>query len=341
MLSGLHRTRLCSELTRLPVGLVDVGARWGVSDLFKSLSRLFSVLAFEADKEEAARISADQEQASGWASFTVLDSALGREERSETLHLLEKPNNSSIYPVNRALADRYSLKGFALIRDIPIRTTTLDRLILDQRLGGPSTGEVLKIDVQGAEYDVIMGSRRTLAARTHCVLCETAFMPIYDGMKLFSEIELLMREQGFAFFGFLDTHHRSTKALDKRRYRGRERFMHADSVFFRDPLATSAPVSQRGLIVVMLMGLLLGYFDYVFELLPLLLWSEREKEELRHAVRSLAARQAEAVIARLNELHRTSVAAPGSALIEIGRFVDRARDFHTYHDVLVTAPESD
>lgn len=332
--SGLNQTAFFRELLAEPAGLIDIGARWGVSPLFRPLSKLFSVLAFEADQTEAARLAADEAETRKWARFVVADAALGARSERRTLHILEKPNNSSIYPVNPHYAERYAMRGFELVRKIDMLVTTLDSVLSGPKLDDGRLGEVLKVDVQGAEFDVLVGGQRMLSERTHCVLCEAAFVQVYDGAKLFSEIETYLRELGFALYGFLDVQQRSTKRLDKHRYRARERFMHADAVFIRDPFEWEAKASKRGVLIVMLMAMLLGYFDLCLELSRLAEWSNEERRAFESAVKALCQVPAECALRMVADLQERVRSDPSRVLIEIGRFIDQNRDFQTYHDVI-------
>jgi hypothetical protein len=54
--AGLFDTALAKRLSQLPIGLVDIGARWGVTDMFRPIDRLCHAVAVEADPVEAARL---------------------------------------------------------------------------------------------------------------------------------------------------------------------------------------------------------------------------------------------------------------------------------------------
>jgi hypothetical protein len=62
---------------------------------------------------------------------------------------------------------------------------------------------LLKIDVQGAEKDVVEGARETLK-RVDYVLMETAFTPMYIGQPSFTEMIETMRAFDFTFLRPVD-----------------------------------------------------------------------------------------------------------------------------------------
>ena len=332
--AGFFDTPLAQRLAAAPMGLVDVGARWGVDELFRPLAPIVGAVAFEPDAEEAKRI-VEREKGAGWAGIKVLTAALGSKVERATLHLLARPNNSSLYPVVPSVAERYKLLGFELVREIPLDLVPLDALIFGGELQDPHVGEVIKLDVQGAEASVIAGAARTLSERTQCVICEVPFFAAYQGIELFSELELMLRAKGLSFYGFIDFQHRSTKRLDKRATLGRERMMQADAVFFRDPLAADiGTAGQRQLSILFVMALVLGYFDFCLEIVDLLPHGERPT--LSDLVRAAAAVDGAKDNAALEAL-MAARATPADLHLALGRLVDRRRDFTTFHDVTLPA----
>lgn len=328
--SGFDKTRLFCDLKAQPVGLVDVGARWGVSDVFALTAELFDVIAFEPDPEEAARLAQSAGNSAPWAGLRVLPHALADRRRTLTLHLLRRANNSSIFPVDMRWYDRYALAGFELEKQIELPAVPLDDIVFDET-GGARQGEILKIDTQGAELLILQGAERTLTECTLVIICEANFFSVYNNVPLFSEIELHLRQRGFSFYGFLDLQQRSTRQLDKRVTRGRERWMQADAVFFRDPFTQSVR-DPRSLGILVLAATLLGFFDFALEVAARLPKADKDVVE---AIRRLAAVAAEDVTSDVAELNGRITAHPELSAVYLGRLVDTLRDLHTYHDVKI------
>jgi hypothetical protein len=59
---------------------------------------------------------------------------------------------------------------------------------------------LLKIDVQGYEDRVIMGSQKTLT-KVKVIIIETSFHELYEGQPLFADIYELLHKQGFIYSG--------------------------------------------------------------------------------------------------------------------------------------------
>jgi FkbM family methyltransferase len=85
-------------------------------------------------------------------------------------------------------------------REVPV--VTVDQLCAEKNLAGPY---LLKVDVQGAELQVLDGARRTLE-QTEAVLLELSFFGFYSGGPQFCDVIAEMKERGFVtydVYGFL------------------------------------------------------------------------------------------------------------------------------------------
>ncbi len=333
--SGFFETALAAAFRDTPVGIVDVGARWGVSDLFRPIAPVASVTAFEADREEAARI-AEKEISGDWAAFGVVEGALGARAEDVDFHILARANNSSVYPVRAAVAERYAIQGFDHVRTERVPVRSLDSVIAEMGEAGQAVGEIIKLDIQGGEYDVLEGARDTLGARVGGLICEVQFMPCYEGIRQFAEIDLLLRDLGLVLYGLLDTQERATKQLDKRQTLGRERLIQADAVYLYDPLDLPLPAERidiRRCRVSVVFAMLLGYFDFALELLDRVPGVDCGNRSIRAAIEKLAAGIWSDAREDMGGLVSAASLEDSEAVLRLGRMVDRRRDLHTYHDV--------
>jgi FkbM family methyltransferase len=335
------------SLLRDPLGFVDVGARGGVHELASPLAGATAVLGFEPEPEECARLRADVAAASPWARCDFEPVALGEHDGTAELHLLTAATNSSLRPPNAALTRRYAMVKWQVTGTLPLRTTTLDAVLFERRAREPFWGEMLKLDTQGTEYEILRGAARTLRERATAVVCEVSFCELYAGQRLFSEVELLLREQGFSFYGFLTFHHRSRKALDKRVEASRERALYADAAFLRDPLPGGpraagepapddiCPLGERRLHSLFAAALLLGFNEFALEL-ALATWaSGAEARRIEALVKRWSARPPRHALDDALELAARVCSRPDLANVEVGRFVDRRRELCDYDDVLL------
>jgi FkbM family methyltransferase len=236
-----------------PMGFVDVGARGGVHPLVEPIAPCVSVLGFEPDRE--AR-NAFVKAPNGYARLECSGSALSKKAGGAILYRCAASTNDSLLPINRKFVDRYGMAKFVQTGSEEIYAETLDVVLQDF----PGYGEFLKLDTQGTEYEVLLGAHKTLKNRTAAVYCEVEFAEIYEGQKLFGDIEGLLRAKGFSFIGFDNMSYRSRTP-----WKGRERLLHADALFIRDPVENMTSYRQ-GLVAAMAC-LLCGYDDFAKEIM--------------------------------------------------------------------------
>ena len=131
-----------------------------------------------------------------WTGFDVREGtpALADYEGDATFYITRHPDGSSLLKPNKEFwKDFPAGKKFDVVREEPTKVTTLDSLNLQ--------ADFIKIDVQGAEGMVIRGGINTIK-NASCVEVETNFAPRYIGQSYFSEIDVTMRELGFALMDF-------------------------------------------------------------------------------------------------------------------------------------------
>lgn len=325
------------ELAARPLGFVDVGARGGVHDLVAPIASMTSVLGFEPDPEACAELNQALPGHSGWAATRFLPVAVADRAGPATLHLCEAPTNHSLRPVNRAFAERYRMVKFAQTGRFELETQTLDHVLFTTPPDDRPWGEFMKLDTQGTELEILQGAERMLDERCVAAFIEVEFCEIYQGQKLFSELEEFLRQRGFSFFGFHSTHERARKALDKRRFAGRERLLHADAVFFKDPLPggpPTKPLSARETHILFTTALLLGYFDYALELAEATFaTAAADRASILALIEKLAFNDPVQARAAALELAATVEKSPDRANVDVGRFVDERRAMCNFEDV--------
>jgi FkbM family methyltransferase len=84
------------------------------------------------------------------------------------------------------------------IEIISVRMDTLDETVRQYCEAGE--GLALKIDVQGAEHEVLEGAR-TILNRTSVISCELSLVPLYEGQKLWTDMIAKFDELGFELCG--------------------------------------------------------------------------------------------------------------------------------------------
>jgi FkbM family methyltransferase len=323
-----------------PLGFIDVGARGGAHPLVEPAAELIQVLGFEPDLAALALLQEESRNAP-FARSEYSPFALAEKKGPHPLHLCAAETNHSLRAPNEVFCARYQMAKFAKVGETTVNCRTLDDLLLPRLEQDPYLAEFLKIDTQGTEHEILEGAQEVLRRGTVALFVEVSFSPIYAGQSRFSELELFLRSLGFAFFGFDRLHYRSRKKLDKHREAGRERLLYSDAVFFKDPLARAeigswTPRQNKALF---LSSLLLGYYDFCLELLPLIAESEDERASLRLTIQGLARRDPAEAAEALATLHEQVKLAPDRANVLAGKFVDARRHWPDYDEIVLRKPE--
>ncbi len=159
------------------------------------------MVGFDPDPEECARLNAaavDPER-ERYEPF-----ALGATAGSAELHLTRDPQSSSLYAPNPAAIERYP----ELWRHEPTRTEAIALTTIDDwtARAGVNGVDTIKVDVQGAELDVLRGARRAIAD-VRIIEAEVEFQELYSGQPLFCDVASFMREQGLELWRLRELHH--------------------------------------------------------------------------------------------------------------------------------------
>lgn len=179
--------------TELDVVVADVGCRWGFHERWDSLAPNVQLVGFEPDEAEAERL----QRLYRGKRVTISAQALGKKEGVATLHVARDPGSSSLYkPAPEVLPGRPELSRIEQVEDVRVQLTTLDAWAAQTGLG-PT--HVLKLDVQGAELDVLQGAVQQLPT-VRLVESEVEFNPMYDRQPLYADVDRFLRAHGFVLW---------------------------------------------------------------------------------------------------------------------------------------------
>ncbi len=174
--------------------MVDVGCREGEAASWTPFDPHVQLIGFEPDAEECERLQADYD---GPATRTFVPIALGAATREATLHVARSVQSSSLYPpLAEAIEVHPQLSVHEEIDRRRIAITSLDGWL---DLHSSRSPDFLKLDVQGAELDVLQGAERSLAD-VRALQVEVEFQPLYEGQPLFADVDSYLRERGFTLW---------------------------------------------------------------------------------------------------------------------------------------------
>ena len=226
-----------------PVTIVDVGARWGFNSEWSVLGDSLRVICFEPDEEECRRLNAKAQ-----GNVTYIPAALGREEREETLYETRLSASSGLYKTNMDYFSRLINRDNGIVAaERKIRVDPLDRVLAANNIDAIV---FIKLDVEGAELDVLLGGDRFVKNDSLIgILSEIRFQEEINYCPVFWQLDQHVRQSGFRLYN-LQFHHQSRRALPypglaDYRTAGGERFfaytthgqiMDGDALYFRDLL---------------------------------------------------------------------------------------------------------
>lgn len=221
--------------------VADIGAASGLPMHLRPLGRIATVLFFDPD-ESAAEAVRRQLVQDGYAKAQVLPVALAGSDGPRTLYVTNSPTGSSLLkPVNEYARIFGNPDYFYPMREITVQTRKLKGVLADFQL--PRV-DAMKIDVQGAELEVLQGLEDGLTNDTLCVELEIGFPGLYNDQPGFGALDKLLTDAGFYLFDLRlssnDICYRGGAGCRQEIFRASrdsrsitKRISEADSVYFR------------------------------------------------------------------------------------------------------------
>lgn len=219
-----------------PVRLVDVGARGGVDERWRRFQPVLDVLGFEPDPAECDRLNHAARKLPYRSRF--LPCALGREEGEVSFNVCRWPVASSVYEPNPALlADFPHAAGLMTVTERrKLATVPLDDVCAREGV----TPDCLKVDVEGAELDVLRGAEAALAGSL-VLDVEVEFDELFRDQPLFTDVDAHLRERGWRLLGLRRISWRRTAGIASAGSGYGGQLISADALYF------NASSLERGL----------------------------------------------------------------------------------------------
>lgn len=182
----LDAIRFCA-----PAALLDVGANKGqfstaVRGLFPS-ARIDAFEPLPAAADTYARVFAGDDRT------RLHRSAIGAKAGRAVFHVADREDSSSLLPVGEGQRAAF---GVGEARQIEVEVAPLGDLVDVAALPHPI---MLKIDVQGAELQVLEGI--VALAAIDSVYVELSFVELYEGQALFEDVRAFLTAHGFSLRG--------------------------------------------------------------------------------------------------------------------------------------------
>lgn len=171
--------------------VLDAGSRYGLHPTWAELRGIAEFHLFEMDTIEAERLSKKYARDD---LITVHPIALHSHATTLTYSVMTHRALNSLHAPNRSLLDdrSYMIDEFAEHVQHEAQAKPVDDVFPD---GGV---HYFKLDVEGAEADVLAGAERTLSKDVLGVRSEVQFAEVFSGTALFGDLDRFMVERGFA-----------------------------------------------------------------------------------------------------------------------------------------------
>lgn len=213
------------KLTVVDVGAMPLGNnRDAYSPLIEA--GVATVIGFEPDERGFAKLQANASPGRIFLPYAIGD---GTEQQ---FHICNYPMTSSLLEPDHATVDLFPSLGelMQVERTVPIKTHRLDEVPEIQAC------DFLKLDVQGAELQVLQSAPRLLST---CLMvqAEVEFIPLYKNQPLFADIDGFMRSHGFVLHRFANLSGRPFKPMRFNAAAGENAYrqlLWGDAIFIRD-----------------------------------------------------------------------------------------------------------
>ncbi|MGI8440472.1 MAG: FkbM family methyltransferase [Thermoleophilaceae bacterium] len=172
-----------------PGAVIDVGVGYGTPELYAPFPTARHLLV-EPLREYEPQLRPVAER----IGAAVVYAAAGAEPGETTIHVHRAPTLSSIHDAGRGDAAATVARTVSVVR--------VDELVRERGLPGPY---VLKVDVEGAELEVVAGAEGLLG-QTELVLLETSLFRHLGENPELADVVAAMGERGFAPYDIYGGH---------------------------------------------------------------------------------------------------------------------------------------
>jgi len=214
------------------------------------------IYAFDIDKNECEKLNKSAKKGLKFYPF-----ALGKKNEIRKFYVTNKPECSSLYKPNEKLLKLYNNLSGALLKDTKdIQTITLDEFCEKETI---KYLDFIKIDVQGAELDVLQGAKKSLE-NILCIITEVEFIDHYIDQPLYGDICSYLSDNDLMFQKFLGVGGRTLHPIIlKNNINFATQHIWSDAVFIKNILKISE-LENSHLLKLSIFAYIYGSLDLTF-----------------------------------------------------------------------------
>jgi FkbM family methyltransferase len=204
------------ELVKMKEPVIfDIGAHTGrVTEAYRRLFPLATIHCFEPFPESFHALARSVQRDPRTSCHNI---ALSEKEGTAILNVNPSPATNSLLPTDERAALFWGEGLLETRSQIEVKTTTVDLFCLE---AGITHIDILKMDVQGAEFSVLEGATRMLARRAiSLIYTELITGPAYEGQYKLHEYLSFLDSAGYDLLDFFNP------------VRSHDRLMAVDAIF--------------------------------------------------------------------------------------------------------------
>ncbi len=246
----IRRLKELGFLTDLAFNICSVGAGIYEEDDFENgwynLGSQLTIYGFEPNPYEFQKLVKDYNERKPNYNVVYFNKAVSQKSEPVILNVAASPPCSSLYHPNDTYCERLCIypanagkqyrfdkmsQATQIVSKVQFHSTTLD-----EELPEETALDFLKIDVQGADLDVLKGGSERILPNLLAAQIEIELNPLYMNQPLFGDIDSYLRENGFSILDFRTARRlRSITpvfALQNKGWAGQ--LLWGDAIYFRD-----------------------------------------------------------------------------------------------------------
>ena len=196
---------------------LDIGGAGGLNRRWRSFEKFIRPIFVEPDKRSYLELMNN--------GFEVITKGLWSQKTQKKFYLTKKLHCSSIYKPNYEYLNLFPNSS----RYKVTKTIELDLEKLDDQINLSNQPHFIKLDIQGAELEVLKGGSATIS-KVLGLEIEINFKEIYKGIPLAKDVEFFLEKEGFFLNDFLTLFRWERDLL-----RDFGELIHGDALYLRTP----------------------------------------------------------------------------------------------------------
>jgi FkbM family methyltransferase len=201
--AGLARAVLANHLTDVLARqridcVIDVGAHNGeYGRMLRGIGFTGTIYSFEPVRSSFASLEKSMAEDPSWAGYRLACGAAAG-EMEMTVFEEDTSFSAAVEPTARGRSMFPPLRGSKTLETVTVRA--LDDLSGELDWGVPDPRILLKVDVQGQEWDVLRGAEKLLR-RVRAAQVEASAIPLYEGVLPYTQVLGLLGDAGLELSG--------------------------------------------------------------------------------------------------------------------------------------------